>query len=116
MDATPSSSCSDVFNLSSLLNDLEIAAVANEDNNNDSSMKLIFNFIRLLMQTIKTEDPTTYNKVKVMMDEEVQTPYANLEEAKNVFLRRLYGIVGDVRWNEAAVTTGFDQSTSIMME
>ena len=110
MDATPSS-CSDVFNLSSLLNNLELAV--NEDN---ESMKQIFNFIKLLMQTVKTEDPATYNKVKVMMDEEVQTPYASLEEAKNVFLRRLYGIVGDERWNEAAMTTGFDHSTSSMME
>jgi hypothetical protein len=88
------------FNLSSLLNDLENPG---EDN---AAKKELFVFVRCLMQGLEKEDPQIYNRVKVMMDEEVQKNYASFEEAKTSCFARIQEIVGEASWTKAVSESG----------
>ncbi|KAL3936689.1 MAG: hypothetical protein SGBAC_008048 [Bacillariaceae sp.] len=89
-----------VFNLSSLLNNLDGPGEDNEEK------KDLFVFVRTLMQSLATENPPIYNRAKVMMDEEVQKNFSSFEEAKNTFLARIKEIAGDESWNKACTASG----------
>jgi hypothetical protein len=73
----------------------------------NTAEKAIFAFVRSLMSYLHEEDPETYNKTKVMMEEEAQKSYKDFEAAKDVFLNRLREIVSEDRWNKAALETNF---------
>eukprot|EP00980_Cylindrotheca_fusiformis_P010932 scaffold2499_cov125-Cylindrotheca_fusiformis.AAC.23 len=89
-----------VFNLSSLLNNLDGPG---EDN---AAKKDMFAFVRCLMQGMEKDDPQTYNRAKVMMDEEVQKNFGSFEEAKTEFLARIREIAGEENWAKAAAESG----------
>lgn len=90
----------DVFNLSSLLNNLDGPGEENAEK------KDLFMFVRTLMQRLEKDDPPVYNRVKVMMDEEVQKNFGSFEEAKTTFLARIKDIVGPENWSQASSDSG----------
>jgi hypothetical protein len=90
----------EMFNLSSLLNDLE------NPGEDSTAKKELFAFVRCLMQGLEKEDPQIYNRAKVMMDEEVQKNYGSFEEAKTTFFARIREIVGEASWTKAASESG----------
>ena len=92
----------EVFNLSSLLNNLDGPGEENEEK------KDLFDFVRTLMQDLQQNDPPVYNRAKVMMDEEVQKNFGSFEEAKTTFLTRIKEIVGDENWTKACTEAGFE--------
>ncbi|CAJ1962310.1 unnamed protein product [Cylindrotheca closterium] len=92
-----------VFNLSSLLNNLDGPGEDNEEK------KDLFEFVRTLMQSLATDDPQIYNKAKVMMDEEVQKNFSSFEEAKSTFLARIKEIAGDEHWKKACDECGVEE-------
>lgn len=92
-----------VFNLSSLLNNLHGPGDENAEK------KDLFEVVRTLMQALETEDPQIYNRVKVMMDEEVQKNFGSFEEAKTTFVARIKEIVGDENWTKACTEAGVEE-------
>lgn len=93
-------SATGAFNLSSLLINLD------EPGDDNAAKKDMFVFIRCLMQRLEKDDPQTYNRAKVMMDEEVQKNFSTFEEAKTTFLERIREIVGEANWTKAVLESG----------